>query len=349
MSIPYRVRKALRNLGIFLLVTGLVAGGVLLTWLVWLNRFVIYTPNGAELDFGLPDTFPSGVLAEPPVPEESVTVDYGDSVETTNPQGTTQWAAFSGTWVTLKQLTEQFDTVKAELAALPDGSVVMLDLKTYKGEFLYSSNLGPGTKTPTQAQVDGLLSDLKARGFRLIASVPAFPEYEYFMVDQVNWSRNAHGLAKKNGNGSLWKDEKNECYWLDPTSESALNFLVQIVTELRSMGFSEVVFSAFQLPQTNQIKFVGSWEEAINDAAETLVKACASETFTVSFIGTEELKLPSGRCRLYLENVAAADIHDLASRIPTEDPNAQLVFLTDLKDTRFEEYGVLRPLDLEEE
>lgn len=349
MSIPYRVRKALRNLGIFLLVTGLVAGGVLLAWLVWLNRFVIYTPGGAELDFDLSDTFPSGQLAQPPVPDETVNVNYGDGVETTDPQKSPLWEAFSGTWVTLKQLTEQFDTVKAELAALPDGSVVMLDLKTFKGEFLYSSSLGPGLKTPTQTQVDELLADLKARGFRLIASVPAFPEYEYFMVDQVNWSRNVHGLPKKNGNGSLWKDEKNQCYWLNPTSEGAMTFLAQIATELRSMGFSEVVFSAFQLPQTDQIRFVGSWEDAINNAAETLVKACASESFTVSFIGTEELKLPAGWCRLYLENVAAADIHDVASRIPTENPNAQLVFLTDLKDTRFEEYGVLRPLDLAEE
>ena len=196
MSIPYRVRKALRNLGIFLLVTALVAGSVLLMWLVWLNRFVIYTPDGAVLDFDLPDTFPSGVLAEPPVQEDSVTVEYGDSVEATVPQTSTELAPFSGIWVTLKQLTEQFDAVKAELAALPDGSVVMLDLKTFKGEFLYSSGIGPGTKTPTQVQVDGLLSDLKARGCRLIASVPALPEYEYSMADQVNWSRNAHGLAK---------------------------------------------------------------------------------------------------------------------------------------------------------
>lgn len=349
MSIPYRVRKALRNLSIFLLVTALVAGGVLLTWLVWLNRFVIYTPGGAELNFELDDTFPSGVLAQPPASDESVDVNYGDGVEVTEPQDSSQWAAFSGTWVTLKQLTEQFDTVQAELAALPDGSVVMLDLKTFKGEFLYTSSLGPGLKKPTQAQVDGLLADLKARGFRLIASVPAFPEYEYFMADQVNWSRNVHGLPKKNGNGSLWKDEKNSCYWLNPTSEGALTFLVQILTELRAMGFSEVVFSAFQLPETNQTQFVGSWEDAINKAAETLVKACASENFTVSFIGTEALKLPAGRCRLYLKNVAAADIYELAARIPTENPNAQLVFLTDLKDTRFEEYGVLRPLDLEEE
>lgn len=349
MSIPYRVRKALRNLGIFLLVTLLVATGVLLVWLVWLNRFVIYTPGGADFDFGLPDTFPSGVLAEPPVQKETVDMDYGEDQPATSPQESTELTTFSGTWVTLKQLTEQFDAVKAELAALPEGSVVMLDLKTYKGEFLYSSNLGPGPKQPTQAQVDGLLAELKAKGCRLIASVPAFPEYEYFMVDQVNWSRNVHGLAKKNGNGSLWKDEKNQCYWLDPTSDAALTYLIQVVTELRSLGFSEVVFSAFHLPETNQIKFVGSWEDAVNKAAQTLVKACASETFTLSFISNEYLKLPEGRCRLYVQNVAAADIHDLAATIPAQDPHAQLVFLTDLKDTRFEEYCVLRPLDLAEE
>ena len=348
MSIPYRVRKALRNLGVFLLVTFLVGAGVLALWLVWLNRFVIYTPGGAELDFGLPDTFPSGVLAQPPAPEETVDVNYGDSVE--NPmEDSTELAPFSGIWVTLKQLTEQFDAVKAELAELPEESVVMLDLKNYQGQFLYASTIGPGVKKPTQDQMEGLLAELKAKNCRLIASIPAFPEHEYFMVDQVNWSRNAHGLPKKNGSGTLWRDEKNKCYWLNPTSDAALTHVIQITTELRAMGFSEVVYSAFQLPQTDQIKFVGSWEDAINKAAETLVKACATETFTVSFIGGEDLKLPEGRCRLYLKNVAAADIHEMADKIPTRDPHSQLVFITDLKDTRYEEYGVLRPLDLAEE
>ena len=349
MSIPYRVRRALRNVCIFLLVTGFVAGVVLVTWLVWLNRFVIYTPGGAELDFGLSDTFPSGVPAQPPAPEETVEVNYGDGSAEDTPENSGELAAFSGTWVTLSQLTNQFDTVKAELAELPDGSVVMLDLKSYQGRFLYDSANGPRVEKPTRDQMEGLLSDLKAKSCRLIACVPAFPEYEYFMADQVNWSRNAHGLAKKNGNGSLWKDEKNNCYWLDPTSDAALTHVIQIATELRTLGFSEVVFSAFQLPQTNQIKFVGSWEDAINKAAAAVVKAAAGDNFTVSFIGTEDLKLPEGRCRLYLQNVAAADIHTVAAEINTQNPQGQLVFITDLKDTRFEEYGVMRPLDLAEE
>ena len=348
MSIPYRVRKALRNFAIFLLVTVLVGAGVLALWLVWLNRFVIYTPGGAELDFDLPDTFPSGILAQPPAQEETADVNYGDSVEDPE-EDPTELAPFSGTLVTLKQLTEQFDAVKAELAELPEGAVVMLELKNYQGQFLYDSAIGPRVKTPTQAQMDGLLADLKEKNCRLIASVPAFPEHEYFMVDQVNWSRNAHGLPKKNGSGTLWRDEKNKCYWLDPTSDAALTHVIQITTELRSMGFTEVVYSAFQLPETDQIKFVGSWEDAINKAAETLVKACATETFTVSFIGDEDLKLPEGRCRLYLQNVAAADIHETAEKISPQDPHGQVVFITELKDTRFEEYGVLRPLDLEEE
>ena len=51
-------------------------------------------------------------------------------------------------------------------------------------------------------------------------------------------------------------------------------------------------------------------------------------------------------CRLYLEDVAAADIPSLVETLNLETPETQLVFLTDLLDTRFTAYGVLRPLEI---
>ena len=156
-----------------------------------------------------------------------------------------------------------------------------------------------------------------------------------------------YGLPLKGGNGSLWEDVsiKNlSHYWFNPASTGTLNFLVQIVTELRTMGFDEVVFSDFRFPNTEKIKFTGDKTQALNEAAQTLVRSCATDSFAVSFVGTH-FTLPEGRCRIYLENVAATEISSVAASLALDNAAAQLVFLTDTLDTRYTAYSVLRPLE----
>ena len=47
---------------------------------------------------------------------------------------------------------------------------------------------------------------------------------------------------------------------------------------------------------------------------------------------------------MYLENRTAADVKALAEELMLEDPTVKMAFITDLKDTRFDAYGVLRPI-----
>ena len=51
--IPYRTRRALRRLCVTVLVLLLIVMALALCWLLWLNRYVIYTRDGAKLDFNL--------------------------------------------------------------------------------------------------------------------------------------------------------------------------------------------------------------------------------------------------------------------------------------------------------
>ena len=111
------------------------------------------------------------------------------------------------------------------------------------------------------------------------------------------------------------------------------------------MGFDEVLFSDFRFPNTDKISFDGDKTQALNQAAATLVKASGSDSFVISFVG-EHVTLPDGRSRLYLENVLASDIAALVERVQVEHPDTQLVFFTELMDTRYEDYGVMRPLEL---
>ena len=69
-------------------------------------------------------------------------------------------------------------------------------------------------------------------------------------------------------------------------------------------------------------------------------------TFTISFVGTDpSVPLPEGRCRLYLKNVAAADVETTAAATGLAEPAIRLVYLTEVHDTRDDVCGVLRPLE----
>ena len=113
------------------------------------------------------------------------------------------------------------------------------------------------------------------------------------------------------------------------------------------MGFDEVVFKDFYVPESNKIVFRADRKAAIEAAAATLVTACATDSFTVSFLGYRtDLVLPDGNCRLYLEGVAAVDVQDVLAQTQVADKRLQVVLLAQTNDTRYDVCGTLRPLDL---
>ena len=93
----------------------------------------------------------------------------------------------------------------------------------------------------------------------------------------------------------------------------------------------------------------GDMDEAISAASTTRSASCSADSFVVSFCGaTPAFPLPEGRTRLYLSGVNAQDVAARASQVTFENPEARLVFLCDTNDTRFDAYGVLRPLSVSE-
>lgn len=346
MTIPYRIRRGLQRFCIILGVLALVSIAALGAWMLWLNRYVIYTDEGVKLDFTLSFDHCQGVIAQPPAAGNDVSISYGNTDELSGlPSGALK--QMEGWAVTADMLTaKNLPATKTALEALPSGSTVLLDIRNVRGEFYYASSLGRAPNGVNAADVTGLIRSLQDKGCYLIARFPAFRDRWYFLADEAG--RVPYGLPLKGGNGSLWEDvsiENLSHYWFNPASTGTLNYLVQIVTELRNLGFDEVVFSDFRFPNTEKIKFSGDKTEALNEAAKTLVQACATDSFAVSF-ASSQITLPEGRCRLYMENVAAADIPELVSSLTLTDPTAQVVFLTDLLDTRYTAYSVLRPLEV---
>ena len=187
--------------------------------------------------------------------------------------------------------------------------------------------------------MDQLMDYLLSSDLYLIARLPALRDYD-FGLNNVSC-----GLPKKDGNGSLWLDDTN-CYWLNPTKEGTLEYLSRQVLELRLMGFDEVVFTDFRFPRTEKITFEGDKEQSIAEAAASLVEKLTTEGFFLSFQSEEvTFVLPEGNSRLYLSDIPAAEVSTIAEQALVQDSKLQLLFLTTVNDTRFDDYCVLRPLE----
>ena len=327
--LSYRSRRALR----------LAAVG-LLCWLLWLNRFVIYTKDGVKLDFGISNDFQEGQLAGTQGTENTVHIQY-DQTEPTEPPST-ELRQMSGYYISADALRGDLTAVKEQISQLPKGAPVMLDVKNIRGEFYYSSNVGNPSASVSQAAVDDLIAFLRDGDYYVIGRLPAFRDYQFGLRNV------ACGLMDINKVHlvALWMDEA-KCYWLNPASDGTIQNLVRIVTELRTLGFDEVVFYDFRFPDTDQIYYTGDKDAALAYCAQTLVSACSSETFAVSFTSRNPaFPLPEGRCRLYMENVPAENVSIMIEQAVMSDPEIRMVFFANTNDTRYDEYGVVRPLDM---
>ncbi len=334
--IPYRIRQLIMRSFLTVLVLLTVIALVIGVWFLWLERFVVYTENGIRFDFQLQD-IPEGQFVSPPSTQPTIPILYADDEEQEE-LVSYELKQMIGYYID-KTALEDIDTVRQQLSQLPAGTPVMMDVKNIYGSFFYSSKVcAQRDSSYDAAQIDGLIAYMKELELYPIARLPALRDYYYGLNNVPN------GLPEAGGGGWLWHDEFY-CYWLDPTKEGTLSYLIDIITELKSLGFREVVLNDFRFPDTSKIIFNGDKTEAIANAAKLLVTSCATDKFALSFESQDAaFPLPEGRSRLYLTGISAAQVGSIAQQVPVTDPTVNLVFLTEVHDTRFDTYSVLRPL-----
>lgn len=342
MNIPYRTRIMLQRVGLIVLTVAAFAALAWFCWVVWLERYVVYGRDGkATLNFDLPEQVETGEVARPPAAEAGISIYYNEGADAVDNSGAL--TQLSGYYITYDDLSKNLAGVTEELDNVPAGTAVMIELKGGYGSFYYSSVLSDSISSASVnvAAVDELIQDLKSRGYYLIARVSAFRDYNY----GVNHVSSGLPLLNK---PYLWMDDGG-CYWLNPTDSGALGWITQVVMELKEMGFHEVMLGDFRFPNSSEYRFNDDKEAALQSAAQTLLTSCASNGFTLSFCVTApSFSLPEGRSRLYLENVDAKDVESKASQCTLDTPETRLVFLGTTNDTRFNSYGVLRPISLAE-
>ncbi len=335
MAIPYRTRRGLSRFGVVVLVLILVILLMFLCLVRALDRYVVYTENGIRFDFERSSLDIIGQPAQPPVPQEPVSIYYneGENAVDVN-QELTQ---LSGYYISSADLSKDLGALRDQIDQLPPEMAIMVEVKNIRGEFNYATAVGDYFNSGVdQTAVEDFITYLNRSGRYVIASVPAFQDRQYGL-NNVN-----EGLFSTKG-AFLYVDEEG-CYWLSPSSEKVISYLAQIATELRIMGFDEVVFDQFLFPDSTGYRFNGTKSQALTNAAATLVDTCATKSFAVSFVSTQELQLPEGRCRLYMKNVDAGHVDDVMETVTVPDLTIHLVFLTEFHDTRYDVCGALRPV-----
>lgn len=336
-NLTFTAKRRLQRAGLIAAILIMVAILVWFCWVIWLERYVVYSREGATINLDLPERMAGGQVAAPPALDETIPIYINEGSDAINTS--TELEKISGYYVDQDLLVEDVRSVKDVIVTLPANTAVLLELKNIYGRFNYTSSLTDAVLASNidTAAVDDLITEITSRNLYAIAMIPAFRERSYVL------KRNAYFLKDSNGYG--WEDSQN-CYWLNPTETGTMNWLIQIVEELRTLGFDEVVFTEFRFPDTDRIRFTEDRTAAIQSAAAKLVETCASSSFTVSFVTSDtSFTLPdSAHSRIYLENIGAKDVDAAAAKMNVPNQETNLVFLATSTDTRYDKYSALRPI-----
>ena len=335
MNISYRTRQLIRRCCSVTLTVAVVLLVVALCLILWLQRFVVYTDSGAVLDFSQSKDLPPSQIPQPTDAPPAVTIHYRDDPFR---EGLQQ---LSGYYINPEDLMDDPDAVRTRLEALPAGTPVLLDVKGYRGYFYYSTQVGKTTSSSyDMSKMDDFIRYLADSDLYVIAQMSALRDFD------LVWNNNTYGLTTTSG--VLYYDRSNYGlgYWLDPTNSKVMDYLEDVIKELRDLGFDEVVLQNFCFPSSENLAFKGDRSAAILNAAEDLIAACGSDSFTVSFSSTDPgFILPKGLCRLYLDGIAPEDAQDAWDAAAIADKRLYLVFFAESDDERYDiENGILRPL-----
>lgn len=335
-NLTWRTRKRLKALGLSLGILAAAALVLWVCWVIWLGRFVVYSRDAVRLDFDWQTPGPF-VTAEPPE-ERTVNILYDDGTETVV-ERKKELEQLSGCYITTDMLTGDMEEINRLVREQPKGSAIALELKSGSGTFFYKTTM-PDASVSSKIDKDAvseLIQYLAKADYYAIAIVPAFRDRAFGLENT------SYGILHSSG-GYLWAGS-DKCYWLDPAKNGTRAYLVSIAQELRDLGFDEVVFSDFSFPPTEDILYEGDKLAVLNETAQHLIYNLATEEFAVSFLcNTDGFTLPEGRTRLYRNGVDASMVQSVSSAVTVPNTQINLVYLTEVYDTRFDAFGVLRPL-----
>lgn len=336
--LSYRNRILLKKwlrAGLIVLIALLVISILLL---IYLEPYMVYDREGAHLvmEAEAPTESQAPVEARPVITDPKIV--YGNT--TVRETKLSEMENFYITTDMLQEPEKVLDAVKA----LAGPSAIMVQMKSSYGNFYYDTKIkGVSIADVDTKAIAKLISYLDKGNFYLIAEIPAFNDTAYAL------SHNSCGLPM--AGGILWSDE-NYHYWLDPSDTAVMNYLKEIGQELYAMGFEEIAFSDFWIPDDEDINY-GTEQtpaEILAESAKQVTAVFEEAGMVASFVSADP-NFPISQCtgRLYIPELTGAEVQTYAQGFASAKKLKEIVFLSSSKDTRFENKAVMRPLIAETE
>jgi hypothetical protein len=136
--------------------------------------------------------------------------------------------------------TESITSYSAQMSSV-GASALILDMKPESGQLSWKSGGYDATAFGTSGTVDmaETIASLKGQGIYLIAHLSCF-------ADEMMATRNLP-IAITDSEGNAYSDSNGNC-WLDPYNKSSRQYIIDLIGELDTMGFDEILLSNLEHP-----------------------------------------------------------------------------------------------------
>ena len=332
----YRNKLLLRRILVILAVVAAVILVFCVVRFIYLQRYLVFSSGTVYFDYDQELTYEN--LEQPQLDVSDFPIEMVDPEESVSVGGSDQeLKTLSGYYITTAMM-QDMTAVNQALEEVESLSALLLDMKSIYGNFYFASPLaGANTASADLSAIATLIETLDREGRTyLIARVPAFSDSNFALANQ------SCGLPLSSG--ALWMDS-NGCYWLNPADSDVQDYLVSIAQALSELGFDEVVFDGFYFPDSQNIVFEGDKQAAVAAAAQAIREKLEGTPIRVSF-GSSDTNVAASADRVYLASESGAEVAGIVEQLSSslENPATQVVFCTASRDTRYEGYGILRPL-----
>lgn len=226
----------------------------LAVWLFYyLQRYIVYDKDGLRLDLSAQreEILRPGTPEETAIPvhehvDVEIVVEQRDYSELQTAAGN-NLAEMHAVFVPAKDVTE--NTLKFYAGRMGNFNALVLELKAEDGFLRWRSGVAAADSFAVNGTLElrELIEPLKQQGVYLVAQLSA-------LTDNAMAQRNAPIALKSAVTGQAYTDAAGQSY-LDPYSDSTRAYLLALMTELKTMGFDEVLLDGVVCPDSDTLQF----------------------------------------------------------------------------------------------
>ena len=258
----YRGRRTITDILKFIAAVLAVLVVVVLGGIFYLQRYVVYTDEGAKLELPPFLQFLRWEREEPEPAESNTPPDLSDVSFTEDPSGSVSEPVSepeepAGFALELP-VSDVVSGAAAEKLAQAGAQALILEMKDQEGRLAWHS----GRAEADRAQVNGSQANSDALAQWNQGEVYTIARVCCFRDNSIPYYYNKLALRVSGGN---WRDELG-LRWLSPAQEDAQGYIAALCGELAGLGFDEIVLEQFAFPTAGKLDHITRGENY--DAAQ---------------------------------------------------------------------------------